>query len=89
MDGVIVLYMGNCNIFYRSVLLVLIKIYLNCLRKRELKKIIYIKCSCFSLEFIKKIKYVLKNKKVIRIDLISKELWNVGCKLGLNIFIKN
>lgn len=81
MDGVIVLYMGNCNIFYRSVLLVLIKIYLNCLRKRELKKIIYIKCSCFSLEYIKKkIKYVLKNKKVIRIDLISKELWNGGCK---------
>lgn len=50
-----------------------------------MKNTTHLKCSCSSLEPIKKTKYVLKNKKVTRIDLISKELWNGRCKLGLNI----
>lgn len=54
LDGVIASHVGNCNTLYKSVLLALTKIHLNCTRKRDMKKITYIKYSCSSFEPIKK-----------------------------------
>lgn len=62
LDGVIASHMGNCNTLYRSVLLALTKIHLNCTRKREMKKTTYIKCSCSRLEPIKKQKCTKEQK---------------------------